>query len=95
MTTSLGYTRTVARSLAFVVAAVGVIALAVILRLNNALWRPLEHDEISSANAYTSIGYISTISELRSERAWNVKRLAAGLARTFIDWRNPNNNMLK
>jgi len=80
--------------ISFVMAMLGVLALGLFLRLNGALRRPLEHDEIAAANAYSYIGYIDTISQLRAERPRDVKRLAAGLARALIEWRNPNNHMV-
>jgi len=83
----------IARPVAFILAMIGVLAVGLFLRVNPTLWRPLDHDEISSANTYTSIGYISTISQLRAEPALRLKRLAAGFARTFFIW-NQNNHMI-
>jgi len=85
--------RTVISRATFLAAMLAVLAVGLLLRINSALWRPLDHDEISSANAYTAVGYIDTISQLRAKPAHNIKRLAAGLARTFFIW-NQNNHMI-
>jgi hypothetical protein len=78
----------------FVALVCAVVALGMGVRMGDYRSRPLEHDEISSLNAYSSVGFVGTIDEMLAKPRFSFEDTARGIVRAVADWRAPNNHVV-
>lgn len=80
--------------LLFLICVILVVTAGVFYRLTPAMHRPLEFDEISSLQAYTSVGYTARASEMYAKKRFDLNDTVKGIARGLNYWKGPHHQMV-